>query len=79
MRQQTIDRFSDLLRIQRLQKVVYRLQPEGVRGATGIPRGEHQAWRLRKHNQLRRQRNTVSTRQIDVQKDGVRPQLRAKA
>ena len=64
MCQQTINRFGDLLRIQRLQKVVHRIQPEGVRGATSIPRGEDQTRGLRKHGQLRSERNAIFARRI---------------
>ena len=66
--QQAIDRFRDLLRIQWLQKIIYRLQPEGVRGAVRVSRRKDQTRRLRKHGQLGRQRNTVFARQINVEK-----------
>jgi hypothetical protein len=79
MCQQTINRFGNLLRIQRLQKVVHRIQPEGVRGATGIPRGEGETRGLRKHGQLRSKRNAIFARQFDIEKDCVWPQLGAEA
>src|SRR6202007_1700437 len=47
-------------------------------GAVRASRRKDQAWRLRQHGQLRRKRNTVFARQIDVDKDRVGPQLGAK-
>jgi hypothetical protein len=45
--------------------------PEGVGGTAGHSRSEDQEWRLWKHIQLRRQRNAVFARQIDIQEHGV--------
>ena len=70
---------GDLLRIQWLQKIIHRLQSEGVRGAVRVSRRKDQTRRLRQHGQLRRQRDTVFARQIDVNQDRVWPQLGGKA
>jgi hypothetical protein len=75
LRQQPVNRFGHLRRVERFQKIVHCIQSEGIRRSAGISCCENQVRRLREHRELRRQRNAVFAWEINIDENNVRPHV----